>query len=112
MGRALKDEIPMTGTKPTRRAPDGFTKWLRSGSLLQRWWKETLVTSPVVAIMIFYEFIRHFDEFLLPQYLVVTVVFSAGIGIYFAFKSMKKYPDSKAVLDPTAPEFGAPIEPN
>jgi protein-S-isoprenylcysteine O-methyltransferase Ste14 len=101
MGRALH----MTGMAPTRKAtqPDGFTKWLRSGGLLQRWWKEALITAPVVAVMAIYGFMRYRVDFSWPIYLVATILISAGVALYFAIVSIRKFPERKAVLDPAAP---------
>jgi hypothetical protein len=104
----------MKQVSKTKAPPTGFTKWLRSGRFIERWAKESLISAPIVAVMVLYIFFRAaiwfdsvFDSFM---YLVVTLAGSVIAGLYYARKSLKKYPD-QSHLDPASPEFGAPIEP-
>ena len=104
----------MKQVSKTKAPPTGFTKWLRSGRLIERWAKESLISAPIVAVMVLYMYFRAgvwfdsiFDWF---TYLVVTLAGSLVAGLYYARKSLKKHPDQSHV-DPASPAFGTPIEP-
>ena len=70
-----------------------------------------MITTPVVAIMSLYGFLRYRVDFSWPIYLAATIVISTAVALHFAIVSIRKFPDRNAVLDPTAQEFGAPVEP-
>jgi len=97
--------------KPT---PTGFTKWLRSGGLIERWAKESLISAPIVAVMVLYIYFRAIvrvdSVFSWFTYLGVTFAGSIVVGLYYAQNSLKKYPDESR-LDQNSPEFGNPIDP-
>ena len=106
--------IDSKSSTKSKTTPTGFTKWLTSGSLLERWAKETLISAPIVAVMILYIYFRamiRFDSvFNWFTYAGVTLAGSLIAGSYYARKSLKKYPNQSSV-NPDSVEFGAPIEP-
>jgi hypothetical protein len=120
MGHALK--IPEGNGKmidskhagKPKSTPTGFTKWLRSGGFIERWAKETLISAPIVAVMILYIYFRamiRFDSvFNWFTYACVTLAGSSIAGSYYARKSLKRYPNQSNVNSNSA-AFGVPIEP-
>jgi hypothetical protein len=102
----------MKQVSKTKAPPTGISKWLSTGGPLTRWMKEFSICLPFMAIMVFWGFFRYSSiDFSWFRYLGFTVVGTAITAFMFAKKTLAKYPQRTAVLDPKAPEFGAPIEP-
>ncbi len=98
-------------TSGDNQKQSGFSKWLRSGSFIERWAKESLVTLPF-AIPLAYVFLllkgRALD-FSYSNFAIGAVAVAIIVGFNSSRSSMKRYPETK--IDPQIARMTQPIEP-
>jgi hypothetical protein len=88
-----------------------FSKWLRSGSFIERWVKESLVTLPF-AVPLAYVFLILKGGGLEVSYLnfgIGAVAVAIIVGFMSSRSSMQRYPEIK--IDPQIARMTQPIEP-
>jgi hypothetical protein len=94
---------------PTKQS--GFSRWLRSGSFIERWFKESVVTLPFAAPLAYVVLLLKGRslEFSYVNFAIGTAAVTLIVGFNATRASMKRYPEVK--IDPEIARRTLPIEP-